>query len=131
MREKKSRPIALLRGNLVELAVAFIIGVTIVILFALLRSVLLPILLRNSPDDLNLVIVDGKGLDYPIYSKPANLCNITATDAFTVWQRGHYVATARALFPSDSPASADRWLRDLVGVLYEGIFSDPLRRELR
>lgn len=72
-----------------------------------------------------------EGLDYPIYSKPANLCNITATDAFTVWQRGHFIATARALFPSDSPASADRWLRDLVGVLYEGIFSDPLRRELR
>lgn len=72
-----------------------------------------------------------EGLDYPIYSRPANVCNITTTDAFTVWQRGHYVATARALFPSDSPASADRWLRDLVGVLYEGIFSDPLRRELR
>lgn len=34
----------------------------------LLRSVLLPILLRNSPDDLNLVIIDGKGLDYPIYA---------------------------------------------------------------
>lgn len=34
----------------------------------LLRSVLLPLLLRNSPDDLNLVIIDGKGLDYPIYA---------------------------------------------------------------
>jgi cyclophilin family peptidyl-prolyl cis-trans isomerase len=71
------------------------------------------------------------GLDYPIYARPANLCNITATDAFTVWQRGHFIATARALFPSDSPASADRWVRDLVGILYEGIFSDTLRRELR
>lgn len=34
----------------------------------LLRSMLLPLLLRNSPDDLNLVIVDGKGLDYVSYA---------------------------------------------------------------
>ena len=34
----------------------------------LLRSMLLPLLLRNSPDDVNLVIVDGKGLDYVGYA---------------------------------------------------------------
>lgn len=34
----------------------------------LLRSMLLALLLRNSPDDLNLVIVDGKGLDYVGYA---------------------------------------------------------------
>ncbi|WP_322489376.1 FtsK/SpoIIIE domain-containing protein [Chloroflexus sp.] len=34
----------------------------------LLRSMLLVLLLRNSPDDLNLVIIDGKGLDYVGYA---------------------------------------------------------------
>lgn len=39
----------------------------------LLRSMLLALLLRNSPDDLNLVIVDGKGLDYVGYADVPHL----------------------------------------------------------
>ncbi|MEP7291276.1 MAG: peptidylprolyl isomerase [Chloroflexota bacterium] len=71
------------------------------------------------------------GLDYPIYSRPSSACDIEATDAITFWQRGHFVATAQAIFPTNSPAPAERWLRELVGITYEGIFSDALRREIR
>lgn len=72
-----------------------------------------------------------EGLDYPVYSRSSSACDTPVTDAITFWQRGHFVATAQVLFPADSPASADRWLRDLVGISYESIFSDPLRREMR
>jgi cyclophilin family peptidyl-prolyl cis-trans isomerase len=100
-----------------------------------------------SPEDATAALEDGllgeiaiangytettiEGLNYPVYARSSNACNTAATDAITFWQRGHFVVTAQALFPADSPASADRWLRDLVGISYESIFSDPLRRELR
>jgi cyclophilin family peptidyl-prolyl cis-trans isomerase len=72
-----------------------------------------------------------EGLDYPIYTRSTSACELDATNAITFWQRGSFVATAEAAFPADSPATADRWLRDLVGISYESIFSDALRRELR
>ncbi len=72
------------------------------------------------------------GLDYPLYTQAQKACDTDATLALTLWQRGHFVVTATALFPTNSPAAADRWLRDLVGTsTYERIFSDVLRREMR
>ena len=68
---------------------------------------------------------------FPVYSEPQKACNADATQAVTFWQRGRYVITAQALFPASSQATADRWLRDLVGISYESIFSDVLRPEMR
>ncbi|NDJ60589.1 MAG: peptidylprolyl isomerase [Chloroflexi bacterium] len=57
---------------------------------------------------------------------------INATRAVTFWQRGRFIVTAEAVVPTDSPASADLWLLEVVGnQVYERIFADALRRELR
>lgn len=72
-----------------------------------------------------------EGMDSPVYTQQRTACDVPATDAMTMWQRGHFVVTAQALFPADSPAGADRWLRELVGISYESLFSDVLRPELR
>jgi cyclophilin family peptidyl-prolyl cis-trans isomerase len=71
------------------------------------------------------------GLEFPAYTQPQKACDTDATNAVTFWQRGHFVVTAQALFPANSQATADRWLRDLVGISYESIFSDVLRPEMR
>ena len=70
-------------------------------------------------------------LSYPAYTQAQKACDADATLAVTFWQRGHFVVTAQALFPTSSQATADRWLRDLVGISYENIFSDVLRPEMR
>lgn len=73
-----------------------------------------------------------KELNYPLYTQTRKACDTDATLALTMWQRGHFVVTATALIPTNSPAPPERWLRDLVGVsTYERIFSDVLRREIR
>jgi cyclophilin family peptidyl-prolyl cis-trans isomerase len=72
-----------------------------------------------------------EGMDFPVYTQPRTACEVAATDAITMWQRGHFVVTAQALFPAESLASADRWLSELVGISYESLFSDILRPELR
>lgn len=74
---------------------------------------------------------DVETLDYPIYSQTVTACEGDATRAVTVWQRGRYVITAEAVFPVDSPAPADLWLTQATGIVFERIFSDMLRRELR
>jgi cyclophilin family peptidyl-prolyl cis-trans isomerase len=72
------------------------------------------------------------GLDYPLYTQTINACDQDATQAFTLWQRGHFVVTAVITFPASHSIPAERWLVDLVGAsIYEQFFSDPLRRELR
>ena len=72
-----------------------------------------------------------EGRDYPIYTRASDECERATTDALTFWQRGHFLVTAEALFPADAPAPAERWLHDVVGVIYESLFSDALRREIR
>jgi hypothetical protein len=75
---------------------------------------------------------EAEGLDYPLYTKTRTVCDQDATDALTFWQRGHFVATAQALFPSNHQAPPELWLKELVGSsTYERIFSDVLVRELR
>jgi hypothetical protein len=74
----------------------------------------------------------AEGLDYPLYTQTVNACDQDATQAFTLWQRGHFVVTAVIAFPASHSIPAERWLVDLVGAsIYEQFFSDPLRRELR
>ncbi|MEO8394699.1 MAG: peptidylprolyl isomerase, partial [Chloroflexota bacterium] len=69
-------------------------------------------------------------LTFPVYTQAQKGCDTDATQAVTFWQRGHFIVTAQALFPANSQATADRWLRDLVGISYESIFSDVLRPEM-
>ena len=71
------------------------------------------------------------GLAYPVYTLAQKACDTDATEAVTFWLRGHYVITADALYPANSQATADRWLRDLVGMTYESIFSNVLIPEVR
>lgn len=79
----------------------------------------------------NYTAADVEGMESPVYTQTRTTCDVPATDAMTMWQRGHYVVTAQATFPADSPAGADRWLRELVGISYESLFSDVLRPEMR
>src|SRR5204862_5704341 len=52
-----------------------------------------------------------EGMESPVYTQSRTACDVDATDAMTMWQRGHFVVMVHALFPADSPASADRWLQ--------------------
>jgi cyclophilin family peptidyl-prolyl cis-trans isomerase len=71
-------------------------------------------------------------LTQPMYTEATSACDTAATRAVTHWQRGQYLITAEAVIPTDSPATPDVWLSDIVGIrLYESILSDVLRRELR
>jgi hypothetical protein len=70
-------------------------------------------------------------LDYPLYTQTNTTCEVDATQALTFWQRGHFVVTAQVTFPNSSQATAEMWLSRLVGIVYEGIFSDALQREMR
>jgi cyclophilin family peptidyl-prolyl cis-trans isomerase len=79
----------------------------------------------------NYTPTEVEGMDFPVYTQPRTVCDTAATDALTMWQRGHFVVTAQATFPADSQASADRWLRELVGISYESLFSNLLRPEIR
>lgn len=72
-----------------------------------------------------------EGLDYPIFTRAGEQCERTTTEALTFWQRGHFTLIAEVTFPADAPAPAQRWLHDVVGVIYESLFSDALRREIR
>jgi peptidylprolyl isomerase/peptidyl-prolyl cis-trans isomerase B (cyclophilin B) len=74
---------------------------------------------------------DVETLEFPIFTQSLTACEIDATRAVTVWQRGRYVITAEATFAADSPAPTDLWLTQATGIVFERIFSDMLRRELR
>jgi cyclophilin family peptidyl-prolyl cis-trans isomerase len=73
----------------------------------------------------------AEALRYPIYAKAETACDQDATHALTYWQRGRYVVTVEATFPSDSRATADLWLSRLVGPIYENFFADVLIKEIR
>jgi peptidyl-prolyl cis-trans isomerase B (cyclophilin B) len=70
-------------------------------------------------------------LRYTLYTQSATVCEREATHALTYWQRGRYVVTAEAIFPSDSPATADMWLARFVGPIMETYFGAVLVKEVR
>lgn len=77
-------------------------------------------------------IVDVETLNQPIYVRAVERCDLPMTHARTHWQRGRYVATAEAIYPTDYTITADVWLEQVVGTLiFEQFFSDVLRAELR
>ena len=88
-------------------------------------------LLQKMETDSGLTETAFPTLPFPAYTQAQKACDVDATQAITFWQRGHFVVTAQALFPTGSQATADRWLRDLVGISYENIFSSVLRPEMR
>jgi cyclophilin family peptidyl-prolyl cis-trans isomerase len=70
-------------------------------------------------------------LPYPIFIGTTQVCDQTATKALTFWQRGRFVITAEATYPTDSQATADVWLGEVVGVrIYEQLFASVLRTTL-
>jgi hypothetical protein len=72
------------------------------------------------------------GLPYPIFTETVTECDAEMTHALTYWQRGRYVITVEATFSTDSPASAEEWLGEVVGnLIYENLFADVLRAEIR
>ncbi len=75
---------------------------------------------------------DVAGLDYPVYTQSTTGCEADAVAAMTVWQRGHFVVTASAVFPDTQVAPPEVWLSNLVATsIYEPAFSDVLRPEMR
>ena len=69
---------------------------------------------------------------YPVFTETTSVCDTEVTHALTHWQRGRYVITAEAAFAETGNATPDMWLTQLVGTLiYERLFSDVLRAELR
>ncbi|MDZ4763844.1 MAG: peptidylprolyl isomerase [Chloroflexota bacterium] len=70
-------------------------------------------------------------LRYPLYTQTTTACERDATHGLTFWQRGRYVVTIEALFPSDSPATADLWLARFVGPIMETYFGAVLVKEVR
>lgn len=69
-------------------------------------------------------------LDGPLYSRQVTLCDQPMTQAVTHWQRGRLVAEVSATIPATSSASADLWITEFVGLIYERFFSEALRAEL-
>ena len=75
---------------------------------------------------------DSQILDAPFYSSETSECNEPATRAVTHWQRGRFLVTAEVIVPANSPAPADIWLADVVGLrLFEPVIADVLRPEIR
>ncbi len=74
----------------------------------------------------------AESLPNPIFSQTRTVCEVESIDAFTYWQRGHFVVTVRATYPAASDATTEEWLGERVGTAtYENIFADVLRREMR
>ncbi|MCS7070089.1 MAG: peptidylprolyl isomerase, partial [Anaerolinea sp.] len=70
-------------------------------------------------------------LAYPVYLRETTACNVPVIDALTFWQRGQYVITARAAFPTEVRNFADRYLSELVGGIFESYLAAALRAQLR
>lgn len=69
-------------------------------------------------------------LEGALYSRQVTLCDQPMTEAVTHWQRGRLVAEISATIPATSSASADLWITEFVGIIYESFFSEALRAEL-